>query len=256
MRDIGRHVGQRRHLFAREHAAVAHALEITAVAEDHIDHVQRRRTAAAYAVEPLIGNLEGRLEAMAERLGVALPPDSPPRVEETAPLSDERSLAVLADFVPLDADEFRRQFRAIKLENKQRLAALIQRRVGVEVDVGSLFDVQVKRIHEYKRQLLNLLHVVTRYNRIRANPDAPVVPRTVVFAGKAAPGYTMAKAVIKLINNVANVVIFPPFAALRKIWAMVMSCWITSCGSTTLSTAIRCLLSARLPRKVKSDSRN
>jgi len=64
----------------------------------------------------------------------------------------------------------------------------------------------VKRIHEYKRQLLNLLYVVTRYNRIRANPDVPVVPRTVVFAGKAAPGYTMAKDIIKLINNVARVI--------------------------------------------------
>jgi starch phosphorylase len=105
-----------------------------------------------------------------------------------------------------DDAEFRRHFRAIKLENKQRLATLIQRRVGVDVDVNSLFDVQVKRIHEYKRQLLNLLHVVTRYHKLRANPDAYAVPRTVIFAGKAAPGYVMAKAIIKLINNVGRVV--------------------------------------------------
>jgi len=106
------------------------------------------------------------------------------------------------------ADEpgFCARFAEVKLANKRRLAEVIQRRIGIEADPASLFDVQVKRIHEYKRQLLNLLHVVTRYNRIRANPDAPVVPRTVIFAGKAAPGYTMAKAVIKLINNVANVV--------------------------------------------------
>ena len=104
-----------------------------------------------------------------------------------------------------DAD-FRRQFRAIKLENKRQLATLIQRRVGVDVDVNSLFDVQVKRIHEYKRQLLNLLHVVTRYHRLRENPQAYAVPRTVIFSGKAAPGYVMAKSVIKLINNVARVV--------------------------------------------------
>ena len=102
--------------------------------------------------------------------------------------------------------EFRQHFRAIKLENKQRLAAVIQRRVGVDVDVNSLFDVQVKRIHEYKRQLLNLLHVITRYHRLRANPQAYAVPRTVIFAGKAAPGYVMAKSIIKLINNVAQVV--------------------------------------------------
>jgi starch phosphorylase len=101
---------------------------------------------------------------------------------------------------------FRARFAAIKAENKRRLAETIQRRIGVEVDPDSLFDVQVKRIHEYKRQVLNLLYVIARYNRIRANPKAPVVPRTVIFAGKAAPGYTMAKSIIKLINNVARVV--------------------------------------------------
>ncbi|HWY97148.1 MAG TPA: glycogen/starch/alpha-glucan phosphorylase [Steroidobacteraceae bacterium] len=102
--------------------------------------------------------------------------------------------------------EFRRQFRGIKRTNKQRLADEIMRRTGVELSVNSLFDVQVKRIHEYKRQLLNLLYVVTRYQRIRENPSADVVPRTVIFAGKAAPGYAMAKAIIKLINNVARTI--------------------------------------------------
>jgi starch phosphorylase len=105
-----------------------------------------------------------------------------------------------------DDAEFRRQFRGIKRTNKQRLADEIMRRTGVEISVDSLFDVQVKRIHEYKRQLLNLLYVVTRYRRIRENPRADVVPRTVIFAGKAAPGYAMAKAIIKLINNVARTV--------------------------------------------------
>ena len=105
-----------------------------------------------------------------------------------------------------DDAEFRREFREIKLENKRRLASEVQRRVGIDVDVHSLFDVQVKRIHEYKRQLLNLLYVVTRYHKLRENPDAFAVPRTVFFAGKAAPGYVMAKGIIKLINNVAEVV--------------------------------------------------
>ena len=104
-----------------------------------------------------------------------------------------------------DAD-FRRQFRGIKRTNKQRLADEVMRRAGVEISVNSLFDVQVKRIHEYKRQLLNLLYVVTRYQRIRANPRAEYLPRTVIFAGKAAPGYAMAKAIVKLINNVARVI--------------------------------------------------
>jgi glycogen phosphorylase len=102
--------------------------------------------------------------------------------------------------------EFRRQFRGVKRTNKQRLADEVMRRTGVEINVDSLFDVQVKRIHEYKRQLLNLLYVVTRYRRILENPHADIVPRTVIFAGKAAPGYAMAKAIIKLINNVARTI--------------------------------------------------
>jgi starch phosphorylase len=105
-----------------------------------------------------------------------------------------------------DDAEFHRQFRGIKRTNKQRLADEVMRRTGVEIDVDSLFDVQVKRIHEYKRQLLNLLYVVTRYQRILENPGAAIVPRTVLFAGKAAPGYAMAKAIIRLINNVARTI--------------------------------------------------
>ena len=101
--------------------------------------------------------------------------------------------------------EFRRRFREVKLANKQRLAAVIASRAGVQVDPHSLFDVQVKRIHEYKRQVLNLLSVIARYNRIRTG-DLAVTPRTVIFAGKAAPGYAMAKSIIRLINSVARVV--------------------------------------------------
>jgi glycogen phosphorylase len=108
--------------------------------------------------------------------------------------------------------DFLRHFRGIKRTNKQQLADEIMRRTGVEVSVDSLFDVQVKRIHEYKRQLLNLLYVVTRYRRIREHPQADIVPRTVIFAGKAAPGYAMAKAIVKLINNVARTIDSDPLA--------------------------------------------
>jgi glycogen phosphorylase len=119
----------------------------------------------------------------------------------------ENDLEELARLIGAAEDaDFRRQFRGIKRTNKLRLADEIMRRTGVEISPNSLFDVQVKRIHEYKRQLLNLLHVVTRYRRIRADPRAAVVPRTVIFAGKAAPGYVMAKAIIKLINNVARTI--------------------------------------------------
>jgi starch phosphorylase len=103
----------------------------------------------------------------------------------------------------VDDPVFALRFRAAKLANKQRLAKWVLDNLGLRLEPGSLFDVQVKRIHEYKRQLLNVLHVITRYNRIVANPDADWVPRTVVFAGKAASAYHMAKQVIKLINDVA-----------------------------------------------------
>jgi len=114
------------------------------------------------------------------------------------------SLAALKECA--DDPGFREEFAAVKQANKERLAQYIHRHAGVDVSPDSLFDVQIKRIHEYKRQMLNLLHVITRYNRIRQDPDAGWVPRTVVFAGKAAPAYTMAKSIIQLINNTAAVI--------------------------------------------------
>ncbi len=102
--------------------------------------------------------------------------------------------------------EFRHQWREIKLERKENLAARILERVGIAVNTHSMFDVQVKRIHEYKRQHLNVLHIITLYNRIKHNLDIDITPRTFIFGGKAAPGYFMAKLVIKLINSVGDVV--------------------------------------------------
>jgi starch phosphorylase len=101
---------------------------------------------------------------------------------------------------------FQREWQAVKAENKRALAGVIKERTGITVDPRSLFDIQVKRLHEYKRQHLNLLHVVTLYNRLKRDSGAAVTPRTVIFGGKAAPGYYMAKLIIKLINSVAEVV--------------------------------------------------
>ncbi|MDM7950961.1 glycogen/starch/alpha-glucan phosphorylase [Hydrogenophaga sp.] len=102
--------------------------------------------------------------------------------------------------------EFNNAFQLAKAQNKRRLAERIARETGVVLNPESLFDVQVKRMHEYKRQLLNLLHVITRYHQILANPHANWMPRSVIFAGKAASAYYMAKQVIRLINDVAHVV--------------------------------------------------
>jgi starch phosphorylase len=101
---------------------------------------------------------------------------------------------------------FQDQWRAVKRLNKEALARAIRGRTGVTVDPDAMFDVQVKRIHEYKRQHLNVLHIVTLYHRLRDHPRLDIVPRCFVFGGKAAPGYQMAKLIIRLVNGVADVV--------------------------------------------------
>ncbi|MBV8035763.1 MAG: glycogen/starch/alpha-glucan phosphorylase [Pelomonas sp.] len=118
-----------------------------------------------------------------------------------------RDLAELAELGSLAANrELGEEFLAVKRANKQRLAAVIRRELGLAVNVDSLFDVQIKRIHEYKRQLLNLLYVISRYQAIRDDPDANWVPRTVIIAGKAASAYQMAKSIVRLAHDVARVV--------------------------------------------------
>jgi starch phosphorylase len=114
-------------------------------------------------------------------------------------------LSGLRDFV--DDKAFRERWRKIKHENKVRLLQYKRAELGIEVDPRAMFDVQVKRIHEYKRQLLNILHVIHLYDRIkRGDAGSDWTPRCVMFGGKAAPGYAMAKLIIKLINNVATVI--------------------------------------------------
>jgi starch phosphorylase len=114
-----------------------------------------------------------------------------------------------------DDASFRQEWRQVKLANKQNLARLIRERTGIVVDPSSLFDIQVKRIHEYKRQHLNVLHIIALYNRIKRDPSIDLVPRTFIFGGKAAPGYFMAKRIIKLINSVGEVINHDPDVAGR-----------------------------------------
>ena len=131
----------------------------------------------------------------------------------------EVDLDRLRALLPLaEKNSFREQWREVKLANKVRLAQLVAAECGVEFDPAALFDVQVKRIHEYKRQLLNILHVIHLYDRIKRGDTASWTPRCVLIGGKAAPGYFMAKRIIKLINNVAMVINADPEAgALLKV---------------------------------------
>ncbi len=113
-------------------------------------------------------------------------------------------LSKLENFI--EDPDFRKQYWQIKQAIKQDLATYIQKDYGVTVNPSSIFDIQAKRFHEYKRQHLNALHIITLYNRIKANPDIDIVPRTFLFGGKAAPGYYMAKLIIKLITSIGDVV--------------------------------------------------
>ena len=137
----------------------------------------------------------------------------------TARLGDERWLTDLDRLSELEAaaDDavFRAEWREVKRLNKLDLAAHALATTGITIDPGSIFDVMVKRLHEYKRQVLKLLHIVTLYNRIKADPAAVPVPYTVIFGAKAAPNYQQAKRVIKLINSVAAVVNTDPDVAGR-----------------------------------------
>ncbi len=118
-----------------------------------------------------------------------------------------RDLSQLRGLVPhAEKPAFRQRWHAVKQANKQRLADYLEPLTGIRLDPEALFDVQVKRIHEYKRQLLNILHVIHLYNRIKSGDTQGWTPRAVIIGGKAAPGYDMAKLIIKLINNVAQVV--------------------------------------------------
>ena len=113
----------------------------------------------------------------------------------------------IAELLPCAEDKAcQREFMELKYKNKVRLAAYIKEHNGIDVDPRSIFDVQVKRLHEYKRQLMNILHVMYLYNQLKDHPDMDMVPRTFIFGAKAAAGYKRAKLTIKLINSVADVI--------------------------------------------------
>jgi starch phosphorylase len=141
-----------------------------------------------------------------------------------------RELERLRELEPLAEDAgFRAKWREVKRANKADLGAVIEARAGVACNPDSLFDVQVKRIHEYKRQHLNVMHVIALWQRLRREPQAEAVPRSVIFGGKAAPGYRMAKLMIKLVHAVAEVVNADPATRERLRVAFVPDYNVTNC---------------------------
>lgn len=141
-----------------------------------------------------------------------------------------------------DDAKFRQQWREVKLENKQRLADLVKKDCGVIFNPDAMFDVQVKRMHEYKRQLLNILHVIHLYDRIKRGDTENWTPRCVLIGGKAAPGYAIAKRIIKLINNVAFMINHDPMAEGKLKVAFLPNYRVTAmeviCPGTDLSEQI------------------
>ncbi|OGQ97154.1 MAG: glycogen phosphorylase [Deltaproteobacteria bacterium RIFOXYD12_FULL_57_12] len=188
------------------HLAIVGSHSVNGVAELHT-HLMRTRIFKDFA-EFFPGRFNNKTNGITPRRWLLkCNPDLAELITETiggewvTNLDHLRNLEAYAD-----DRAFQKRWHRIKKENKGRLAKLIQTNCGLKVNPNSMFDVQVKRIHEYKRQLLNILHVITQYQRIISQPHQPVVARTVIFAGKAAPSYVKAKLIIKLINAVAEAV--------------------------------------------------
>jgi starch phosphorylase len=155
-------------------------------------------------------------------------------------IADFSQIKQLESYV--DDEAFQQQWRDCKTKNKQALAEFVEKNTGVTFDVNMMFDVQVKRIHEYKRQLLNVLHIIALYDQIRKGDIDNLAPRCVLIGGKAAPGYVMAKQIIKLINNVADTINLDPKVSPYLRVAFVPNYNVTAmeviCPATDLSEQI------------------
>lgn len=188
------------------HLACVGAHTINGVAELHSDLLKKTVLKDFYAVFP--EKFTNKTNGVTPRRWLVL---SNPRLADliTDKIGD-RWIKNLEDLKQLEAyaedEEFRAQWRQVKHAIKQDLATYLEKHLSIQVDPQSLFDMQVKRIHEYKRQHLNIFHVATLYLRLKQNPNLDMTPRTFIFGGKAAPSYTMAKLMIKLINAVGEIV--------------------------------------------------
>jgi starch phosphorylase len=197
------------------HLAVVGAHSVNGVAELHTRLLKRDLMADFHALWPQKFNNKTN-GVTPRRFLMNANPGLAGLIREVLGTAWERDLAALRGLEPYAEDAaFRARWRAVKAGKKAELAARIEAETGVRLDPATLFDIQAKRIHEYKRQHLNILHVISLYSHIKRDPGIAMVPRTFVFGGKAAPGYHMAKLIIKLINSVAAVVNHDPQVADR-----------------------------------------
>ncbi|MCI8507102.1 MAG: glycogen/starch/alpha-glucan phosphorylase [Lachnospiraceae bacterium] len=188
------------------HLAIAGSYSVNGVAQLHTEILKKRELKDFYEMRP--EQFNNKTNGITQRRFLL---HGNPLLADwiTSKIGDEwivdlPHLAKLKVYV--DDEKCQQEFMNIKYQNKVRLAAYIKEHNGVEVDPRSIFDVQVKRLHEYKRQLLNILHVMHLYNEIKEHPEMDIIPRTFIFGAKAAAGYKRAKLTIKLINSVADVI--------------------------------------------------
>lgn len=193
-------------LIRMAHLAIVGSFSVNGVAELHSEILKNNLFADFFKIWP--GKFNNKTNGITQRRWLSLcNPGLAGLISDAIGDGWIKDLSKLKDLTAHIGDgAFIEKWQQVKRDNKVRLASYIYKKCGIRPDPDSLFDVQVKRIHEYKRQLLNLLHVITLYNWLRHNPGAEAVPRTVIFSGKAAPSYFRAKQIIKLINSVADVV--------------------------------------------------
>ena len=188
------------------HLAIAGSFSVNGVAQLHTEILKKRELKDFYEMRP--EQFNNKTNGITQRRFLL---HGNPLLADwvTSKIGDEwiTDLPHLAKLkVYVDDEKCQQEFMNIKYQNKVRLAAYIKEHNGVEIDPRSIFDVQVKRLHEYKRQLLNILHVMYLYNEIKEHPEMDIVPRTFIFGAKAAAGYKRAKLTIKLITSVADVI--------------------------------------------------
>ncbi len=188
------------------HLAIAGSYSVNGVAQLHTEILKKRELKDFYEMRP--EQFNNKTNGITQRRFLL---HGNPLLADwiTSKIGDEwiTDLPHLAKLkVYVDDEKCQQEFMNIKYQNKVRLAAYIKEHNGVDVDPRSIFDVQVKRLHEYKRQLLNILHVMYLYSEIKEHPEMDIVPRTFIFGAKAAAGYKRAKLTIKLINSVADVI--------------------------------------------------